>query len=284
MAADSNVNFVNRAATGQAAQAITDEIYSGALVAMGDPIANTTSANRGRALPYDDTVKGLAPLGLAAKPTSGDLTASPIPRVDVPIEGHIFRLAVTGLAGDRTDNLRKVYATDDDTFTLTKPASVAKPVGVVHAYFDSSEADVYIFGMYEQIMFSMSGADTRTELLAVITGVFSSGGNAATGIVMPYHGRLESVYGVVVEALTGSSPDLDINLELDTSGTPTNVTGGVISWTDASAIGAKIAGSAITAENRFHRGDLLDIEVAVNTAGTGGLLAIYGVIDLDVSQ
>jgi len=77
----------------------------------------------------------------------------------------------------------------------------------------------------------------------------------------------------VIDTLVGAGADLDVNLEVD----GTNLTGGVIEWVLADSNGDKKAGTAVTDDgaNLFHQGDLIDVEVAMNTASTAGLMGIY---------
>jgi len=116
----------------------------------------------------------------------------------------------------------------------------------------------------------MAGAAQYTWFLGVVSGVLSVSGNMLTGITAPHHGRILSVYGIVIEPHATTVDDIDVNLEIGA----VNVTGGVIAWTN-SARGTKLAGSSITATNVFHEGDLIDVEGVVNNAGTAGLLGIY---------
>jgi hypothetical protein len=100
-----------------------------------------------------------------------------------------------------------------------------------------------------------------------ISGAQAGAGNAFTGFVARCHGAIISEYLVVAEVLTGGGASLTFNSEIG----GTNVTGSAVVWTTANASGAKVAGAAVTAANVFHEGDLIDIEVALGTAGTGGL-------------
>jgi hypothetical protein len=106
-------------------------------------------------------------------------------------------------------------------------------------------------------------------------GPYAAGsGNVATGILMPCHGRFLTVYGQVARIPTDADTSHSFNLEIG----GTNVTGGVVTWLFSDALGAKLAGTDVTAANEFHSGDALDIEVVVNTAGTAtdpGLMNLF---------
>jgi hypothetical protein len=148
-------------------------------------------------------------------------------------------------------------------------------VGRIIAWRTSTYCDVLCWGVVGTDILSLAGQAQYCWLVGVVSGIAAAGGNVATGIVAPHHGKILQVYGIVVQALAGAGADISYNLEIG----GTNVTGGVVNVVLASAQGAKIAGTAVTAENVFHEGDLIDIEVAVATASTAGLVGIYAEIE-----
>lgn len=234
-----------------------------------------TAASVGRVEPYTSTAN-MIPAGFQrAENKTGDTSASPIPRSNLWIGPVIVKsLAITGLAGTFADVGRVFYATADDTFTLTR-TDPDLPLGIITDFQTSSVATARFFSAAELAILAMAGAGQATWLLGVVSGICSTG-NAATGIVMPCHGRFTADYGIVIEPITDVDTNGDFNLEIG----GTNVTGGVIDFDFADAIGVKKAGSAITAANVFHAGDLLDIECVETTAGTAadGYMAIYATV------
>src|SRR3989304_3376522 len=106
---------------------ITDEFYAGGYAAIGSP-NHGTSATVGRILPFNDAAEYI-PLGFIVNRVTGDVSASEIPEVIVDIEGGIRYVSVTGLVGTKADLSAMVYATDDGTFTLTRPT-----VGIALGY------------------------------------------------------------------------------------------------------------------------------------------------------
>jgi hypothetical protein len=272
MALSANDNNVRTRVPGQYNPQIADaeEVYNGAYMGAGNR-DHATSATRGRALPFNDAA-GYIPLGFSLSRETGDTSASPIDSARVASEAQIRRVAVTGLGGTVADNFRLVYATDDGTFNLTR-GTVSIPVGWVVEFDDSSNAWVEFFSARELAVLAMGGAAQYTWFLGVVSGILSVSGNMLTGITAPHHGRILSVYGIVIEAHATTVDDIDVNLEIG----GTNVTGGLIQWTNAAA-GTKLSGSAVTAENVFNEGDLIDVEGTVNNAGTQGLLGVYAEI------
>ena len=250
----------------------TEEIYSGAYLGAGSR-DDATAADRGRMFAFNDEAS-VIPLGFSVSRETGDTGAAPIVRGRVATEAAIVDVAVTGLAGTEDDTYRLVYATDDNVFDLARP-TVGIPLGWVWRHNTSSRALVEFFSSRELAILAMGGSAQETWFLGVVSGGIGTG-NALTGIECSNHGRILSVYGIVIEPQVDADADLDYNLEIG----GTNVTGGVIEFVTADAVGAKKAGTAITAANVFHEGDLIDVEVVENTAGTAvdGYMGIYAMI------
>ena len=250
----------------------TDRVFGGSYVMLGS-FDHATVADRGRVQAWNDE-EGAIPFCFSIKgDTTGDTTLADPPDSNLDIFPRIIKgLPVAALVGNITDVSRLVYATDDNTFTITRPALTA-PLGIIVASVSAAAADVLFFGADTMISMALAGQGLTTWHLGTISGNVSGSGNGATGIEAPHRGRILSVYGSIITNLNGGGADLDINLEIG----GTNVTGGVIPWLLADAQGAKKAGSAVTDDgnNLFHQGDLIDIEIAMNTASTAGLMAVY---------
>ena len=250
----------------------TDRVFGGSYVMLGS-FDHATAADRGRVQAWNDE-EGAIPFCFSIKgDTTGDTTLADPPDSNLDIFPRIIKgLAVAALVGNITDVSRLVYATDDNTFTITRPALTA-PLGIIVASVSAAAADVLFFGADTMMAMALAGQGLTTWHLGTISGNVSGSGNGATGIEAPHRGRILSVYGSIITNLNGGGADLDINLEIGGA----NVTGGVIPWLLADAQGAKKAGSAVTDDgaNLFHQGDLIDIEIAMNTASTDGYMAVY---------
>lgn len=252
-------------------------LYSGAYQCINSR-DHGTAASIGRVEPYTSTAN-MIPAGFQRSANAtGNTSATPIPRANLWVGPVIVKsLAITGLGGTFADVGRIFYATADDTFTLTR-TDPDLPLGIITDFQTSSVATARFFSMAELAILAMSGAGQQTWLLGIVSGICSAG-NLATGIVLPCHGRFTANYGVVVEDITDANTDGDLNLEIG----GTDVAGGVIEWLFSDALGVKKAGTAITADNIFHAGDLLDIECTQNTAGTAadGYMAVYATVLLE---
>lgn len=246
-------------------------IYGSALMALGHP-THATSGKRGLAYPFNDEA-GAIPLGFADQPLTGDGSL----RASIAAGSSIRRVAVTGASSAAASNGKWVFATDDGTFTLTKTVPNI-PVGIVVDWVVSTTAWVYFLSFGELLAIQAAGGIHRQVLLGVVTAGAATG-NVATGIVAPCHGLITEVYGIVIVEPTDADVVQTINLEIG----GTNVTGGVVTFQFDSAVGAKLAGSAVTAANEFREGDLIDIETVATVAGTvadPGLVGIYAGFDI----
>jgi hypothetical protein len=111
--------------------------------------------------------------------------------------------------------------------------------------------------------------------LAQITGA----GDVLSAMEMSFSGTITNIDAYVTSAVTTAAKAATINLEIGT----TNLTGGAVALTSANCtpLGAKVAGSAITAGGSFNSGDTMSIEAASVTAFAEGavILVIDGTID-----
>lgn len=254
-------------------------IFNQSRLAGGDR-SHATAASRGRAFPYTGA-DGEIPLGFSTSRQTGDTSATPIVEATADLSGRVHKnIAVTGLAGTVADNLRKVYAiTDDNTFTITKPSTNALPVGVISRFISATNADVYFFGFDALCAIALAGGGQSTLLIGIANGL-ESAGNHATAIVMSGHGRILSTFGIVYEPIADADATATFNLEIG----GVDVTGGVITWATADALGDKKDGTAVTGNNVFHDGDTIDLECAAGTAGTAadGYMAVYAVVEWEL--
>lgn len=213
-------------------------------------------------------VAGDTPVGFwGDSKMTGDTSATPIVNGRVYAAGQIVNdCPVAGtLAGTIADHQKFVYATTDVTFTITRPAAPNRqPVGIIETYKTTTTADVYFFSRVEMLQMALAGSNVRTICLGQINTNITASGNLKTGIVMSGHGKILDTYAICTRGQTDADADVDANLEIG----GTNVTGGVIELITADVLAEKKSGTAITAANEFHDGDLLDVEGVMNTAGT----------------
>lgn len=190
--------------------------------------------------------------------------------------GNTPRVSVTG-ASAVTDTGKFVYATDGQTYTLTRPADDAVPCGIVISWDSSTYCYVYMFNFIEAVIFSMLKTKETLLLGSIPTNALQ--GTAAAEIItdLPMHGHftIDDWYAVPVAhdnaAVAGSQV-----LELDIGATSVKTTGGVndstltlayTSFDEVGDMGTAVAGSAIAADNEVHDGDTLSVRM--NASGTG---------------
>ena len=221
----------------------------------------------------------LGPLGAAGGLSSvaGDAAALPPPEAEMPVLPQLLRrVAVTG-AASAADVMSYVYASDNATLTLTRPTDDAVVFGVIVKWHTSTTCDVLTLGLLGQILMAAQASRFWLELGSYDNADLVTG-NIATALVMPFHGKVISLHGIVEKAFTGASGTADVNLEIG----GTNVTGGVLTVSTAACgtIGTKVDATAITAANVFHEGDTVDVEVA-NTGGTqtAGRVRLYALVE-----
>jgi hypothetical protein len=261
-----------------AAQAINAaQLYNQSYSYMGS-VLHATAANQGRVAPWSQAV-GQIPIGISTSNVLGNTTLTPIPEGTFDMDGRIFKnIAVTGLAGTVADNGQRVYATADNAFTLVRPASPAIPCGFVTRFVSSTNANVFFFSTEVLMALMLAGGDTRTVCLGSICPVVGTGyliGDATHGITWSYGaGYIRSVYAINIRACTDADVSLNVTLQINNVA----VTGGVVNLLFSDAVGAVKAGTAVTATNALHEGNLiqaLSAQVAAPTATDVGTYNLY---------
>lgn len=232
-------------------------IYKGAMVGL--VVGTGTVTN------YDDAA-GHAFLGYALNEVVGDGSLM----IQVNIRGDIIKgQTVTGISAV-TSNWLELYATDENTFTTTRPADDALPIGV--GFYNGSTVDIFLFSAKEQAVLALAGGSKRRLHVGRIHTTALEG-SAAVNLVTSYplwgHGLIVD-FVAKPDGFDASYAAGSQNLNLEIGGT--NVTGGVLAlvYTSFDALADVddfISASTITAANEFHDGDLLDIELAAS--GTG---------------
>ena len=251
------------------------QTYGGGLAAMRGPGHATT---QGFLDALNDEV-GHIPLGGFF--SDEVLGAATLLKNNVDVRDKILRRhAVVGTTA-KTDWGEKVYASDDNILTITKPAANALPIGIVWDWHTGTTCDVYLFGFANLCGISLGGGAKATIYLGSISFSGFADANMLTGIVLSGHGKILELYTITEEALVGSGGTGLVNGEIG----GTDITGGVVTVATATQAtqGAKSAGTAITALNRFHDGDLLDIEVASSSGTlTSGRVGVYAVVGYEL--
>lgn len=106
-------------------------------------------ATTGLAEPYDGAA-GTTFLGLATEERTGDTSlpaGDPAANIIVDESGPTIKATIAGIS-DQTENGAYVWATDDDTFTLTDPVG-PEPIGFVKSFVSGSIGQLQLFSAQE---------------------------------------------------------------------------------------------------------------------------------------
>lgn len=239
-------------------------VYAGSLVGL--------ERATGHIVPLDDFADRVY-LGVCQEKVVGDGSNRALVSLDKFI---LPKVTVTGSSA-MTDIGSLVYATDDGTgLSLTRPADDAVPIGRVLYWHSSTTCDVAMFDMHTSFNMSSQGRG-RVFLPAIKIPLNSAAGDVMTGFSLQGHGKIVDWYVISDGDAAGVGANTNLNLEIGGM----TVTGGVINATLAAASvqGARINDTAITGNNEYHDGDLLDIVYAVTTAFTAGLVTAYILVE-----
>ena len=236
---------------------------------------------------FADDAASLLPIGVCVGQKDGNnllLTGDSGGNYSAVARGSIVleNVSVTGVSAI-TDAGKLVYATDGQTLTLTKP-SVGVAYGIVTAWRTSTYCDVYLFSFIEGVLMSMIPPVKKLISLGQISSYALEGSSAIdlVSYTAIEHFTIDSVHlrcikpdaGLIAGAQT-------VNLEIGT----TNLTGGVVTLgyanCDATAdLYVAIDGTAVTAANEVHIGDVITLELIAS--GTGFTAAKHGIFELYV--
>ena len=141
------------------------------------------------------------------------------------------------------------------------------------ALADASGANSYVSVLLEGANAFCDHAPYSTSIPITLAGVTAA--DVLTGLLPGHRGRIASVEFFITTVVTTGSKAATLGLEID----GTNVTGGAVALTSANCtpLGARVAGSAITAANLFEADDPIDIEASAVTAFSegAGVLVIH---------
>ena len=198
-------------------------------------------------------------IGWAEARVTGDGTNTVAVRCDGAV---VERVSVTG-ASAATDVGRLVYMTDDQTFTLTRAAADAVPVGVISRWHSGTTADVLSLTFGESLALD-SARPRETRLLGVVG--FNS--IVADDIVCSQqlwgHGRIVGFHSYPVrKAPTGTSGATVFQLLLGASGLGDLA---LAAGSGASGMFEFLAGTCASSINqRFSDGDVVTVKVKTAT-------------------
>ena len=202
-----------------------------------------------------------------SKEVAGDGTGATTNRMRVDETGMYLRGVTVAGATALTTHGDLVYSTTDnpnDDLTLT-PTLSAGPVGrIVFWTGTAAICDVELLTPEE----AARAAEVHTLTIPITLAQITGAGDVASAISLPNAGHIVSLEALVKVVVTTGGDAATLNLEIGT----TNLTGGEVALTSANCtpLGARVAGSAITAGNRFAAGDTLSVEAASVTAFAEG--------------
>lgn len=252
-------------------------VKSGVTVQEGDLVAlygPSAAASNGQIDKWTGAV-GQILLGTAQKKLVGDGTK----KVPVAIGPTILQLLVTGSTA-ATDNGKPVYATDENTYTLTAPANRTKAVGSLVFWISGTTCLVQKKSYRENVGEDLAGGSEDEILIATLdASSLATGVDQVVDKKLLCHGEIVDFYSVVGKVLGGGGGVATIGLSIKAVGGAYVAVGAptTIVATTADALGLVTRSAAITTANVFHKGDLIKVTAATVTALTGQL-SIYATI------
>lgn len=244
--------------------------------------AHATAAKRGRLFAWNDEA-GAIPAGLIVDLVASGLggqdtatgTATDANQASVAIEDFVIEsINVTG-ASAVTDAFKDIYWTDDATLSLT-PGTLGVPMGRVLRWRGSgTDCRVLVYGVSTMAALVAAGVGVTQEMfLGSWPAAAMANGNILTGRVLQDSGSITGFYAQITQAPAGTGGTATINLEVDTVNVgPTTPTSIVVAT--GNALGLRTASAAISVNNTFSRGSVLDVEASGVTAMTAGHFNLF---------
>ena len=244
---------------------------------------HATAASVGFVGPHADA-KGEIPMGFAeakgvAEGVTGDATFPEAVPLDISAQ-IVLDLAVTGATTAALSIGRPVYASDDATYTLVRPASPTLPLGFVLDFRTASVVNVYFFSAGELAILAMA-SQRKTVHLGNFNFSQTDGDAVTNRIWNDGHCLIQSLFAVITTATTGAAGTVTYNMEIGA----VDLDEGNIVIPTASARGLIIQGTAVTADNEIHDGDTFSVEASASGGTqTLGIFDIYAVCDGEVGM
>lgn len=212
---------------------------------------------------------------------SSKLTGINTPQVKIAPTGQPVIRLVTGVTGV-ADTGKEVFATDENTYTLTQPASLVEPVGIIVKFLTGTTVVVWMYS-FEALRAKEFAAHGLVRVnLGPIDAVSLANGNMLIDEPLGFHGQIESFYARCHKVPTGAGATATLKLQIKPAGgayadvgAPTTV---VVAL--ANTLGQVIPSAAIplvlsgAGMNVFHDGDKLQVVAGTVTAFSAGLYSL----------
>jgi hypothetical protein len=278
MAASADGNLIAKAS-----RQYEGELLSGTTLyraSLGAVVTDGTTAAGGRIRPFssasDRALLGFRDVYPKDRAAGEGADGAAIRAVIADDDGYRFQLAVTGVAGTK-DVGKEVFATDDNTFTLTRAAN-AVSYGTVVEHVSGTTCWVERWTAP-----ALAQKALEAVPLAIPVNISGTAVSVRHQQRMPFAGSLERVEGTVKAALASAGVDVAVTLRIRAAGTTagatgTVVTGGAITVEGSNSVGALKVGSTVTANNRFSEGDYLQVFATPTTASATGELTVMPIL------
>ena len=248
----------------------TVQIFGGALVSLATLTGEVDN---------HDNAAGYLPMGYATSTATGTTANDAFSSINV--NGDYMRLVAVAGASALTDVGSLVYATDENTLTLTRASTFAAPIGFISFFFNSTTFHVKLFSLGESAALAAAGGSKQVKYLGRVDLTTLPTGNVKAGLTLFGRGKITGFYTITEVVTADADADATLNLEID----GVNLTGGVITLGDTgdpqpgsgdtAVLGARINASSITAANTFGDGSSLDIESVLTNAYATGEVGVY---------
>lgn len=189
-------------------------------------------------------------------------------------------VSIAGLAS-AADIHKAVYATDNQTLTLTKP-TIGTPIGFVADFKSGTTGTLFLFSREGAVNLGLAGGTREILHIANVSSIALEGTSAVDLMTIPMQsrGKIISLHGVLVHDDTGTVAGAQtLNLEID----GVNVTGGILTLGFADAQGAQLDATGITALNTYNQDSALQLELVASgtgfTAAQDSYYRVYAVIE-----
>lgn len=246
-------------------------VYAGDLVAVNGPDA---AADNGKLDKWAAAV-GQILLGNAVEQATGVSAGTVRARVD--FTPALVKRDVTG-ASAVTDRGKLVYATDENTYTLTPNTNRPTPIGVVIDWLSGTTCVVLDLGLVARLGIDLAGGIEQVIHLGGFPCDAFADGAMATDVPLVGHGEIVSLFSVIRKAPAGASGTVTVKAQLKPVGGSYADVGAPTSFVPAAtgdALGAVKASSAISAANAFSAGALLKLVASATTSMSAGHVDIY---------
>jgi hypothetical protein len=237
--------------------------------------ANYSSAGQYTAVKAHSVAGQIVKCAVAGEHAIGILQNAPASAAEAEVKTFGPATAKAGTGGFTPGQELAVEVTSGELIPATEGDLVIAVALATVA--DAANGSVFVVPCYRK---HMATQEAYAALCFSIDAADIADGDLMTDVIPGFAGTIQKVYVICEKAVTTGGKGTTINTEIES----TNVTGGVVTLSGTYALGAFVAGTAVTAANTFTAAQKISIEAASTTTFIEGRFQIVIIVSTGITK